>query len=216
MNNLLAAVGAYADPSILPFTRDHRVDLLASDVETLSTNRFVVYRNRLTKGQVEIVKALVPYACRRIDIGDASGNPAESFEYIPPEEGDGFFAYSLLKNGQPPIIMDLDYNAPRPANATLSNKERQKRSGISNLSVTPWRDATSGAGALPVAIPFESENEQLVTFEILPASTVTPLPAAGRFTVGVAATKRVDFAGVLIIGVQMPQSLYNALVKARG
>lgn len=215
-DNLLGLVGAYADPSIIPFTRDRRVDLLASNVEKVANNRYVVYKHRVQPNQVEIVKAFIPYAMRRIDIGTATGAPQESFEYIPPEEGDGFFAFSMLRNGNPPIQMEINFNAPRPANAAaLDNNERQVRSGITNLSVTPWRDALAGAGALPMAIPFESQAEQAFTFEILPASTITPLTTAGQFSIAVAAQKRVDFAGVFVVGVQMPQTLFNTLTGRR-
>ena len=95
-----------ADPQIQPFYRDSRVDLLAPNVDQLAPNQFVVYRNRTKKGQVEVVKAVVPYAMERTD----GGTPQESFRMMPPNEGDGVFAFTPLINNQPPVILDLQHN----------------------------------------------------------------------------------------------------------
>ncbi len=195
-----------ADPQIQPFYRDSRVDLLAPNVDQLAPNQFVVYRNRTKKGQVEVVKAVVPYAMERTDVG----TPQESFRMIPPNEGDGFFAFTPLINNQPPVILDLDYNSPRIAAGPLNNDDRIQRAGISFLVEEPWRAAQNMQHPL-FSFPVTSKAELLVTFSLLPNSAIAPIP--NPFQIGAAAQKRVDFAGCVIAGVVMPQHLYDMLLK---
>jgi hypothetical protein len=61
------------------------------------------------------------------------------------------------------------------------------------------------------SFPVTSKAELLVTFAILPPSDVAPIP--NPFSIGAGAIKRVDFAGVIIAGVVMPQHLYDTLLK---
>jgi hypothetical protein len=202
-------VNLFVHDQMRPFKRNRRVDLLAPNTPEFSGGRFVVYENRTKKGQVEVIKAIVPYAQRRTDVA----TPSESFEMIDPMEGDGFFAYTPLKAGQPPIIVDVNFNSPRAAAGPLNNNERQIASGISHLSSRPWVDANRG---WPDYFAFAIESEVLlqVTFEILPPSTsAAALPPGGQFQIGPGVGKSVDFAGVIIAGVVMPQYVFNKLVE---
>ncbi|RLC31840.1 hypothetical protein DRH13_02465 [Candidatus Woesebacteria bacterium] len=195
-----------ADPQIQPFCRDSRVDLLAPNVEVISANQFVVYRNRTKKGQVEVIKSISPYAMERTDVG----TPQEAFRMIPPNEGDGYFSYTPLINNQPPVILDINYNSPRVAAGPLNNNDRIERAGISFLVEEPWRASQNMQHPL-FSFPVTSKAELVVTFSILPPADIAPIP--NPFAIGAGAIKRVDFAGVVIAGVVMPQHLYDTLLK---
>lgn len=191
-----------ADPQIRPFHREQRVDLLASDTPTIQDGRYVVYQSRVAKGQVEVVTSIVPYVQRRTDVG----TNAESFSLISPEEGDGFFAFAPFVGNQSPIIVDMNLNSPKTA-ATASNSERQRASGITHLSRTPFADSFARYTNPMFKVPVPSEAEMIITFEILPASVVAaPIPLP--FQIG-ASAKRVDFAGVIVSGVLLPSSVYD-------
>lgn len=195
-----------SDPQIRPFARDSRVDLLAPNVDIIASNEFVVYRNRTKKGQVEVVKAIAPYVMERTDVG----TPQESYRIIPPDLGDGFFAFTPFINNQSPIILDINYNTPRIAAGPLNNDDRTQRAGISFLTEDPWRAVQQMQHPL-FSFPVTSKAELLVTFALLPLSEVAPIP--NPFSIGAAAIKRVDFAGVIVAGVVMPQHLYDTLLK---
>lgn len=197
-----------ADDQIRPFVRDHRADLLASDIETIAGGQYVILKHRVKQGQIEIIKNIVPYADRRTNVGVAN----ERFEKITPQEGNGFFAFTPLVNNQPLFTSEINYNAPRKAAGTLSNNDRQKRSGLTALSLDPWADAQRNPPSY-FAVKLPSDTELVVTFEILPAANTSPL-TDGAYQIAVAAdeARRVDFAGVVIAGVVMPQSVYDRLV----
>lgn len=198
-----------ADDLIRPFTRDYRVDLLAPDTDQVSSGQYVIFRYRVPKGQVLVVKNFVPYAARRINVGGED----ERFEMITPQEGNGYFAFSPLVNSQPLFDSEIDYNAPRKASGTLTNKDRQKRSGISAISLNPWAEAQQNPPTY-FGIKVNSDTELTATFEVLPAASANPL-TNGVFEIGQAVpmNRRVDFAGVVVAGVVMSQSAYDRLVQ---
>ena len=195
-----------ADPQVRPFARDSRADLAAPDILQVSNQEFVIYSNKTKKGQVEVIKSNSPYAVRRTDVN----TPQESFEMIPPEEGNGWVSFTPQINGQCPIVLDIDYNAPRNLPGPLSNLDRIKRAGISSLSPRPWEAAQYQQHPL-FSFIVPSKAELIVTFSLLPPAVVNPI--ANPFTIGGLGQKRVDFAGVVIAGVQMPQHLYDSLLK---
>lgn len=198
------------DEQIRPFIRNKRADLLASDTEVVGAGQYVILKNRVKKGTVEIIKAIIPYAQRRTDV--ATGT--ESFESILPVEGDGHFVFTPMVNSQPLFMSEIDFNAPRLANGTLKNEDRQKRSGLSGLSASPEADALRAPPSW-FALKLVSDSELVVTFEILPAANTSPL-TSGRFLVDrdAPSDRRVDFAGVVITGVVMPTQTYDNIVSA--
>jgi hypothetical protein len=205
---LLSRLDTLVNDQIRPFTRNARVDLTAPDTPVQAQGRYIIYRNRTKKGQVEVIRAIVPYAEERTDVG----TPQESFRKILPEDGDNFFAYNPAVNGQPAFVSQLDFNAPRNAAGPLRNAERQVRAGFTNLSTTPLADVMRGWPSW-FAIPVPSETEFLVTFELMPPSVDPVATLSNPYEIGTGA-KRVDFAGVLVAGVLMPQQLFDKLTEA--
>jgi hypothetical protein len=205
---LLSRLDTLVNDQVRPFTRNRRVDLTAPDTPILASGRFIIYQNRTQKGQVEIVRAVVPYAEERTDVG----TPAESFRKILPEDGDNFFAFTPLQNGQPAFVSQLDFNAPRNAAGPLRNAERQVRAGFTNLSTRPLADVMRGwPNWFTLAVP--SQTEFVVTFELMPPSVDAAAALSNPYQIG-AGSKRVDFAGVLVAGVLMPQQLFDKLTEA--
>lgn len=195
----------FADPTARPFFRNQRVDLLAPDTKVQSTGRFIVYSSQTEKGSIEIVRNIIPYAMARTDVG----TPNESVKMLKPEDANGFFAFSPLVNNQTPITLQIDFNAPRAAGGALLNADRQKRSGFSMLSGDPAWAATQYNPLFSIPVP--SEVLMQVTFELLPPATANGIP--NPYAIGAAATKRVDFAGVIVTGIKMPQTRYDELLK---
>jgi hypothetical protein len=195
-----------ADPQVRPFMRDVRVDLTAPDVEQISDGVFVVYRRKTTKNQIEVVHSITPYLQKRTDIG----TPEESTQKITNGAYDGQFAFNPLINNQTPVIFDIDFNAAKADGAaSLSNADRVKRSGIAHLSLQTWVDSQRWNPLFQLAVP--SETELLITFQVLPQSATDPLPNPPQIGAG---ANRIDFAGVMVAGVLLPQKMFDDLVKA--
>lgn len=193
-----------ADPSVRPMARTRRVDLVAPDVPVLNTEEFVVYQNTTKKNEIEVIRYIVPFAMERTDVG----TPFESFAMLSPQLANGHFIFSPKVNGKTVDNIDLNLNTPRDSTGTLSNADRTIRGGINFVSMNPWIDSQRYNPLF--AIPVPSETEFLVTFSLLPASTVDPIPS--QFQIG-AGVKRVDFAGVIVSGVILPQQLFDKLLK---
>lgn len=193
------------DPEIRPFVRNQRVDLKASNVPIISTNRYVVFSYQVPAGQCLVVKGFSFYACERTYIGTAN----ESFRYLTPDEGNGFFSFQPLVDNNSPAIVQLDTNSPKTSAGTLNNNDRQGSNGFTEISSNPAADVRLVENPLfSVAVP--SGKTLQVAFSVLPVSTLNSagIPTGGQFQVGTG-IKRVDFAGALISGVLMPQQLYD-------
>jgi len=203
MTTAIAPREFLADPSVRPMARTRRVDLTAPDVPQLNTEEFIVYENITKKNEVEVIRYIVPFAMERTDIG----TPSESFAMLDPQTANGHFIFSPKVNGKTIDNVDLNLNTPRDSTGTLSNADRTIRGGINFVSMDPWIDSQRYNPLF--AIPVPSQTEFLVTFAITPLSTVSPIPNPFRIGVG---AQRVDFAGVIISGVILPQQLFDKLL----
>lgn len=186
---------------------DQRQDLTASDVEQVGTGQYVIWKYRAPKGQVVIVKGMAHYAFART----AVGNPVnESMSIIPGSSGNGFFLYSPRLESGTPFQMNLDYNAPQTAGGSPLNTRRQAGSGRSNITDQPLFDALRTMEQSFFTIKIPSEKELSIVFSLLPASPTSPIP--NTYAVG-SGQKRVDFAGSLLVGLQMSESYYDEIVR---
>lgn len=195
------------DPSAKPFIQDFRVDLLASDVPTESTGRYIVCKMPTPKGQVNLVKGFVPYVMQRTLIGGA----LESFQIIDPKDANGHFAFEPFVGGNLPFIISQDYNAPRTAGGTLLNQDRIQRKGVGFVSNQPWHDAMSIWQNPMFCMRVPSEVLFSVVFSILPVGIASGV--GGVYTVDASASKRVDFAGVVVVGMTMSEQSYDAISR---
>lgn len=193
------------DPQIRPFVRNQRVDLKASNVPIISTNRYLVFQYQVPAGQCLVVKGYAFYACERTYVGTAN----ESFRYLTADEGNGFFSFQPLINDNSPAIVQLDTNSPKTSGGTLNNNDRQGSNGYTEITANPLQDVMLVENPLfTIAVP--SGKTFQVAFSVLSVSTLNAsgIPTGGQFQVGTG-VKRVDFAGAVVTGVIMPQQLYD-------
>lgn len=194
-----------SDPQVRPFVLDSRVDLVAPDVPTVGTGRYVIQQIRPPRGQIYVVKTFVPYAAARIDVGLAT----ESFVYLGPE-ANGFFSYEPLINDNSPFIIEEDFNAPRIAAGPLLNADRQRSKGVSYIARDPWNEATQAFFNPLFTFVIPSNAVYRIVFSVLPAAAAAPIPNPYQIGTG---PKRVDFAGCVTAGLQMPEQHYHGIVQ---
>lgn len=202
------------DDNISRFEDMRDVDLLASNVPNVGTGRYVCFEQQVPKGQVLVIGGMAFYAMQRINVGTDD----ESFEMISPKDGNNCFSFepqinnAVLQGFVPRINVARRRSLGAPPLVTnLNNNERNSAPGISMLSSEPRNEAQNEWQNALYRFVVPSDAIFRVIFTILPPSATAPLAAAGRYTIGVAATKRVDYAGACIVGQQMAEQTYNAL-----
>ena len=202
-----------ADPQIRPFIIDERVDLLAANVPISATGKFIVSELRPPRGQVYLIKNITPYAMARINVGAAD----ESFQLLSPIAAGGFFSFEPVVNDNSPFIIEQNYNAPRvdALPAALNNNDRDRAKGIGYISDAPFTVAQNSWFNPLFTILVPSNAVFQIIFSILPVSTTLPLPAGGQYSVGgvVVGSRRVDFAGSVLVGQQMSEQYYHGLAQ---
>lgn len=201
------------DPDVKPFQWDYRIDLAAPDaqLETINEGVFVVLREKIPKGQIALIGAVVPYMMERTDIG----TPTESVRLLPTGTYDGLVSFNPLFGTLTPYVNKVNYNAP----ATLLTAQNLQRTSVNSGNTHP--QAQVGINAQnwnPLyRIPVPSETEFVITFQIIPqASTgiATPLPVYPiRSEQGVDGSARIDWVGVVVTGVLMAQTKFDQAVQ---
>lgn len=200
-----------SDPQIRPFILDERVDLTAPNVPIAATGKYVVSELRPPRGQVYLIKNITPYAMARTNVGLAT----ESFQLINAVSAAGFFSFEPTVNDNSPFIIQQNYNAPKVAGvASLNNNDRVRAKGIGYISDAPWAVAQNGWFNPLFTILVPSNAVFRLIFSILPVSSTDPIPAGGQFGVdGAGGTRRVDFAGSILVGQQMSEQYYHGLAQ---
>lgn len=184
---------------------DVRCDLTATDVETVGTNQIVIGRIAAPPGQCYVFKTFVPYAMERTNVGLAT----ETFQMMNPVTSNGFFVFEPVVSDGAPHLLGTNFNAPRIAGAGVNN-DRSSSKGISYISQNPWQDTQRSMFNPLFTIVVPSDKVFSVIFRILPVGSASPIPAGGQFGIGGAGgTRRVDFAGFMVSGVQMSQQHYD-------
>lgn len=201
-----------ADPQVRPFVIDERVDLTAPNVPIAATGKFIVTELRPPRGQVYLIKNITPYAMERVNVGNVA---TESFQLISAPSAAGFFSFEPTVNDNSPFIIEQNYNAPKTANAaSLNNNDRVRAKGIGYITDSPWLAAQNSWFNPLFTILVPSNAVFRLIFSILPVSATDPIPAGGRFGVnGVGGTRRVDFAGSILVGQQMSEQYYHGLTQ---
>ena len=192
-----------ADPQARPFIRDERHDLTAADAPTQSQGRFIIYSRKVPKGQVEIVTALSPYVAARSGAG-----ASQTVINLTPEAANGWFLFEPQVDRSSPFRNDVDfveYDDLAGATDTL----RTRANGITHVSANPFTDARNQfnqpSAAFSALVKGGSQFE--VIFSVIATGGIS-LP----YTIGSTA-KRVDFAGCLVMGIEMSQQAYDDVVK---
>ncbi len=207
--------------------RNRGIDLLSATPPIVSAGRFICFEEEIPDGHAVFVKGIIPYARQRINVGAAD----ESFQYISPQDGDGFFCFEPVVNGNAPLDILLDLTTPQLAKpggvATPTNeKDRQAAKGFTEISITPLLDALTFWNNPLFSFPVVGGQTLQVIFELLTTvktATANGLTSGtGTFAIDADATKRVDFAGCVVVGEIMPENYLHALeeeahrMRARG
>lgn len=197
-----------ADPTAKPFVQDFRQDVTAPDIEIAAAGVFIICKLTPPSNQMFLIKTMTFYAMERTNVG---GGAAASAAFITPAAGNGFFVYEPFVGGNSPFILGLDFNAPRIQAAPL-NSNRTKKSGISYITDSPWTD-TQNAWFNPMfTIKVPASEVFSVQFSLL-ANGTAPNGLPNTFTIGAPGPKRVDFAGVMVAGIQMSEQAYRDVVE---
>jgi hypothetical protein len=196
-----------ADKNVEPWYRDTRQDLLATNVPISATGKYVIMDEQVPRAQVLVVKGIVPYAMARTNPG--SGD--ESMQMIAPIDGNGWFSYEPQINDAAAYNIESNFNAPQDASVADDNSIRQRTRGLCIISDNPWRDANQQwANPLFTFVVAPTQRFRVI-FSILPASPTNPLSSV--YEIGVDATKRVDFAGVVAVGHLLSAQHYENLKR---
>lgn len=190
-----------ADPNATPFEWDNRVDLL--DAPTISEGIFIVFEDTVPNGQTWLIKAVMPHVYARTNVGTIN----ENYRALTPQEANGYFSWELQVAGEAPTI-SANYNSPRLASAP-QDSDRANLNGISFISESPHADAAKSWGNPLFTIRAEAGRLVQVLFRINPLGATSPIPngySVGGLTVG---TRRVDFAGCLLVGVVSGSQIYD-------
>lgn len=192
-----------ADPQARPFIRDEKHDLTSTDAPTQSQGRFIIYSRKVPKGQVEIVTALSPYVAARSGAG-----ASQTVVNLSPEAANGWFLFEPQVDRAAPFRNDIDF-VQYDDLAGATDSLRTRANGIAYVSQNPFTDARNQfnqpSSAFSTVVKGGSQFE--VIFSIITTGGIS-LP----YTIG-ATAKRVDFAGCLVMGIEMSQQAYDAVVN---
>lgn len=194
----------YIHPDEKLFIYDFRHDLTGAGVPSDGTGLFTIMQWKAPKDQIWIIKGFAPYAMERTDAGGVT----ESARYIDPKDGNGWFSFTPLMAEGAPFLIQTNYNKPQNIGAPADDKLRQVSNGISQISLTPYVDALNQMRNPFFSMPVKSDQ----TFKTIFSLMAPPATIANPYFVGnptAPATKRVDFAGVVVAGVSLNENAYN-------
>jgi len=177
------------------------VDLLAADAPRKG-NKWLVCSLRPAKGQLYLIRAIAPYAMERINVGALT----ESVRFILPQNGNGWFSFEATVDGGAAVLMESDLTSKRNAAGPLTHNDRWKSNGFTTLSLSPVAEAFNmlQTGIYNIKVPGGRPFE--VTFALAQAAFAAGI--SEPYTVAVGAVRRVDFAGVVIVGEVVPEQEY--------
>lgn len=191
-----------SDPQARPFVRDERHDLTSADAPTQSQGRFIVYSRKVPRGQVEIITAISPYVAARSGAG-----ASQTVVNLSPEAANGWFLFEPQVDRSAPFRNDVDFVSYDDL-AGATDAARVRANGITHVSANPFTDARNQfnqpSAAFSALVKGGSQFE--VIFSLIPTAGIS-LPYAIGST-----AKRVDFAGCLVMGIEMSQQAYDAVV----
>lgn len=200
------------DDQIRPYLRDERHDIAAANAPRKAPNEFIIFNVTPPKNQVIIIKSIATYVMRRTDVGDPV---LESFEMIPALLANGYFLFKPLVQNQAPFVIETDVNAPAVMAFANDQGNRQRGPGFTQVSDNPIQSILFSRDNT-FSILVCGDQQFTISMLVLSVNTVGGIP--NPFTVGNPPIpgpqqKRVDFAGALVYGVTMPESLYSEMNK---
>lgn len=200
-----------------PFIYTQSRDLAATDgsLKKVSEGKYIIFQMRPAKGQVLVVKSVIPWAMQR----DNVGLPTEDVSFCNPAQVNGQVLYETFVGGNAPVLFDTTVPAFKTA-AAASNNDLTGGKGIPFISPDPWSDAQRSWFNPMFTFLVKSGTDLMVTFSILRPSVTNPIPVVYTVPPTAGAARRIDFAGVTIVGLSMSEQTYvrtlNTVTSAPG
>lgn len=201
------------DPRIVPFYRNALVDLTVTNAAQ-ADGKYLVFGEKPAADTTVIVKAFVPYAMQRTGvIGGGAGS--EGLALIAPAIGAGFFQFEA-RTGSKSVASSQSFQDAFTDAASAVSSDKKTTGAVTHISNNPFIDAlVIASGDSPLTYVGDSSAPLQVLFSLTPDANAGPLDRRFEIvTVGNAATpglQRVDYAGVVLVGHQMPTTVYHEL-----
>lgn len=203
------------DPLAKPFMRTFRTDLLDTSIQNdPAQGKVTIARLAAPSNQTLLIKDLIYYVQERTNVG----LPTESYQTIAPELVEGQVAFEAILNGNNPLVVDSNLNAPSTASAALAvgggtNAIRTTVSGVTSVSATPYVDARAAWANWLFSFAIPSDGVLSIVFSTTRTNPTNPTPNTYQIPTAAVPSppKRVDFAGAMISGVSMPSQAFAEL-----
>lgn len=204
--------GWLASEEVQPFVFTRSKDLAAVDgtLKTVAEGKYLIMSERPARGQVLVVKAVVPWAMYRKNVGVQD---QECVQFCDPSDVNGQVLFEVLVGGNSPVLFDVNVPAFK-TDANASNKDAAGGKGIPFISADPWKDAQMAWNNPQFTFLVKSGAELQVAFSILRPSVVNPIPAVYTVPPTANAVRRIDFAGVTLVGLSMSEQTYAKIDSA--
>ncbi len=196
-----------ADDQIKKFKYEECHDLVAPDDGVqIAADVFRFLSFSPGKGQVVVVKAIAPYLLQRTDPGGAD----ESVKILSRLVANRWFSVTPYINNSIPLISGINVNAYADL-ATANDGERIELPGGTALTDDPWiieffpKDPAD-------SYVVRSKKTFSLNLKVIPLDSTDPISNPVVIN-GAKAATRVDFAGAIVYGVTMPETVYDALKK---
>lgn len=201
-----------AHEGVQPFVTTRSRDMAAVDgsLKTLSEGKFIIFKEAPLKGQIFLVKAIVPWAMQRENVGIPL---TENVSFCDPVAVNGQVLFESLVGNNSPVLFDTDTPAFK-TEAGASNKDPTGGKGIPFISADPWSDAQRAWDNPMFSFVVPPSTSLVITFAVLRPSVSNPLPVVYTVPPTAGAARRIDFAGVTVVGLTMAKQTYDAVLNA--
>lgn len=185
---------------VIPFFKDECHDL-KSGAPVRQSGEYVVFSYDVPRSTVLVLRGWVPYLMERTDLG-VSGS--ESASLINPSKVNRFVVFEPYINDASPHLIENDYNQMLLESAA-NDATRIKTRGISHVSGYPHEEAAAYMRNSMYQLVINGGSTFKVIFKVLSVGANFK-----TFTIG-STDNRIDFAGVIVVGHQMPESIFEKL-----
>lgn len=201
---MLINAALIADSLTPPFIKNYRKDLTAADIVSGGAGKYVLADISPASGNVLVIKAIVPYAQKRIAVGVAA---QEDFEMMSAVEGNGHFLFQPQINGGA-FLLESNLNIPTPIGTPPLNEPPNIASAIDCISENPYFDCLRCLDSTVFHIVVNDSGRLQIVFSLAETNM------GGAITIGGLTNHRVDFAGVYIGGAEINKQRYDEMVRA--
>lgn len=188
---------------------EQRQDLTATvNPPLIASNQYRVFSYLVPVGQVFYVQSIQPTAFRRINVGAAN----EQIQYLSEADVVGELRYNVRIGASQGGGLQVNTNFVQERTAAAANLNNNDRatpsSGIAHVSSTPYLDALRTISEAPLVVVKGGSTLEIV-FSLQSTASANPLQ---QLQVGTG-TRRVDYAGALVLGLYGSLQEYESVIK---